>query len=392
MADHPSLAPLLSTRTTMSHPPFPGLTLSLGLIWLLTGAMYKLFEGRPGDLPSSVMEYSPFDQWNTFRYAIVAELAIVGLVIAIPRVGWFFMVALFGVFVAALFPLWRAGETSCGCFGSELEIEPLHMMIVDATLAVLILFSGPWRLPKGSGLGALALLPLLAAAVVGPLLKLPKQSLSNLDDGRASVVKNDDVPEADENGIVAASNAGDTAAGDDEGAGADGDTNVESEGETAEHGAVPPDEAGGEEVATAEAELPMFLQLDVKNWEGENFLDLEIVEKGLLNMDQGLAMPGSHVIVYRQQCEVCQEHLQKVAAEQANEPQKWADKPIGLLRIIESHDTPQNNLCTVLPQGAQVMTLPALERGYDLTTPTSFDLNEEYVVENVVDVRKLLGH
>ena len=362
----------------MSRPAFPGFALSLGLIWLLTGAMYKLFEGRPGDLPSSVMEYSPFDQWNTFRYAIVAELAIVGLVIALPRIGWFFMVALFGVFIAALFPLWQAGETSCGCFGSELEIEPLHMMIVDATLALLILFSGPWRLPKGAGLGALALVPLVAAAVAGPIMKLPKQSLSGLGDGKAKLVKENEV-EADGEGI------GIVAVSDTEGAGAE-----------TEQGAEQPGEGGGDEtgepVSAAEPELPMFLQLDVKNWEGQDFLGLEIVEKGLLNMDQGMAMPGSHVIVYRQQCEVCQEHLQKIAAEQANEPQKWADKPISLLRIIESHDTPTNNMCTVLPQGAQIMTLPALERGYDLTTPTSFDLNEEYVVENVVDVRKLLGH
>lgn len=364
----------------MSRPALPGFALSAGIVWLLAGAMYKLFDGRPGDLPSTVLEYSPLgSSWDTFRYAIVGELAVVGLVIAVPRLGWLALVGVFATFLAALWPLYQAGETSCGCFGSNIEISPAKMMMIDGGLLLLVLISRPWRLPKGAGLGWAACLPLLAAAVAGPLMKLEEPKLIIPDKSATSeLVVNgeteDTVPPKTIVGPGAENRDGGTTEGPtgDETAGGDGPT--------------------ASTVDPPAIELPEFLELDLNSWVGQDFFSLDIVAAGLLDMSQGIVGPNGHVVVYRQNCEVCKEHLEMLAAEQATDPAKWAERPIALLRIVEAIDTPENNMCTVLPTNVQMMSLPPLKRGYGLTTPTTFDLDDAMMVKEVVDVRKLMGH
>ncbi|MEM8711887.1 MAG: MauE/DoxX family redox-associated membrane protein, partial [Planctomycetota bacterium] len=161
----------------MHRPALPGFALSAGMLWLLAGALYKLFDGSPNDLPEVVKEMSPLSGWETMRAAIIVELAVVGLVIAKPRLGWLLLCGVFATFLAILFPLVQAGESSCGCFGSNVTIAPEVMMGIDGGLLLLILISRPWRLPKESGLGWSAYVPLLAAAIAGPWMKLEAPQL-----------------------------------------------------------------------------------------------------------------------------------------------------------------------------------------------------------------------
>lgn len=396
-----------TTAPIETRPALPGLALSLGVTWLLAGAVYKLFEGNVADLPSTVLEHSPFDSgYDTFRYSIAAELAVVGLVIALPRFAWLLLAATFGVFVAALYPLWQEGAESCGCFGGTVQIRPEHMMLIDGGLMLFILVSRPWRMAKGAGLGPLAALAFVAAGVAAPLVKLePMDDAArpavNVDElrARSQGAGTETSPDAgDEDPTDAAStdvDATDAAAG----AGAT-DGAVAAEDQDAADGPeddVTPDadDTSTEEVAADEGAdappapgLPPFMQLDFENWTGQNVYELPF--SSIANFDQGFIDANAHVVVYRQTCDVCQEHLENLQLDLQQNPAKWEGRPIVLMRIIEKTDTPENNVCVVLPEPSQKVTLPALEKGYLATTPITFDVDEEMNISKVTNVREEL--
>ena len=353
-----------------SRPALPGFALALGILWLAAGALYKLFDGHPADLPSSVIEKSPFDAWDTFRFAIAAELAVVALVIAVPRLGWLALSGVFATFITVLFPLVAEGAESCGCFGGTITIKPITMMAIDGGLLLLILFSKPWRLPSAAGLGLAAALPLVAASVAGPIVKLPRPAAVESVGAR----------------IEAPSTAG---------SGSETLQPVSSADPDAGQDALDP--ASGMEAPTGSdpvaaepvaAGLPVFMELPFAEMENTVLYCQPFYT--IADQSEGFMDAFSHVVVYRQTCEVCEEHLKTLADEEARGEPSWGDKILVLLRIEEEIDTPENNLCTRLPQAHQKVKLPALERGYLVTTPVSFDIDEQSTIRNVVDIRKEL--
>lgn len=356
----------------MDRPRLPGFALACGLLWLLAGALYKLFDGSPNDLPQPVVEHSPFDKFDTFRLAIAAEFAVVGLVLTVPRLGWIALGGIFSVFLAVLVPLALGGESSCGCFGSNVTIAPWQMMLIDGSLLGLLLFSAPWRLPKEAGLGAPAFLPFLIVAIVAPLMKLDPPTLPK-------VVRPDGITAAAPQGD------GDSLAADPAPGLADPDP---SAGGTEEPGPAPAEE----EAVEQSGELPEFYELRSAEWTGQDFYATDIA--AFADQSMGAVLPNSHVVVYRQTCEVCKEHLEELWEEAQNDPSRWASdggaaggQSLVLLRIIENKDTAENNLCELLPEPSQKVTLPALKRGYGITTPIAFDVDENFMVQNVTDLR-----
>jgi hypothetical protein len=310
----------------MDRPRLPGFALACGLLWLLAGALYKFFDGSPNDLPQPVVEHSPFSMLTTFRLAIAAEFAVVGLVLTVPRLGWIALGGIFSVFLAVLVPLALGSESSCGCFGSNVTIAPWQMMLIDGSLLGLLLFSAPWRLPKEAGLGAPAFLPFLIVAIVAPMMKVKSETLPKV------------------------------------------------------------------EVAAPADGLHEFYELRSAEWTGQDFYATDIA--AFADQSMGAVLPNSHVVVYRQTCEVCKAHLEELWEEAQNDPNRWASdggasggQSLVLLRIIENNDTAENNLCELLPEPSQKVTLPALKRGYGITTPIAFDVDENFMVQNVTDLR-----
>jgi hypothetical protein len=352
----------------MDRPRLPGFALACGLLWLLAGALYKFFDGSPNDLPQPVVEHSPFGKFDTFRLAIAAEFAVVGLVLTVPRLGWIALGGIFSVFLAVLVPLALGGESSCGCFGSNVTIAPWQMMLIDGSLLGLLLFSAPWRLPKEAGLGAPAFLPFLIVAIVAPLMKLDPPTLPTL-------IRPEVITAVDPQG------EGGGQATDPAPTGADSDL---STGGTEDPGPAPAEEPSGA--------LPEFYELRSADWTGQDFYATDIA--AFADQSMGAVLPNSHVVVYRQTCEVCKAHLEELWEEAQNDPNRWASdggaaggQSLVLLRIIESKDTAENNLCELLPEPSQKVTLPALKRGYGITTPIAFDVDENFMVQNVTDLR-----
>ncbi len=343
------------------------------MLWLLAGALYKLFEGSPNDLPEIVKDMSPMSSsWATMRTAIIVELAVVGLVIAKPRIGWLFLAGVFATFLAVLFPLVQAGESSWGCFGSNVTIEPLHMMGIDGALLLLILISKPWRLPKEAGLGFAAFLPFLVVAVAAPTMKLTEPKLPVTTPAKIN---------------VGTTQGGDTVwVVEDPGAdqpegGAEGQPPVGADPKPTGPVETPPQDPE----PTEEAGLPEFYDLPHFDWEGKMFDETDLA--AFVDQSMGAVLPNSHVVVYRQTCEVCAKHLEGLWLESQENPDKWAgEKQLVLIRVIEHKDETEDNKCMNLPQPHQMVTMPALKRGYGIKTPMTFEVDEAYTIQNVQDL------
>ncbi len=363
----------------MQKPALPGFAVSAGMLWLLAGALYKLFEGSPNDLPQIVKDMSPLSAWETMRAAIIVELAVVGLVIAKPRIGWFFLAATFGVFLAILFPLVQAGESSCGCFGSNVTIKPEHMMAIDGGLMLLIFISRPWRMSPDAGLGWAGYLPLLAVAVAAPWMKLQEPTMPTPQKRPGTELTQNAPPTKD-------SEAGPFVADRDHDLSGTLDSKKPTDDGEVLLPKLPPGEPIPEpEPVPVEDILPEFWELRPDTWTGKDLYETDLAS--FIDQSEGAILPGSHVVLYRRTCSVCKEHLTQLWEEAQNDPTKWSgENQLVLIRVIENKDLTEENLCTVLPEPHQRVSLPALKRGYGLKTPMSFDVDMNNMIQNVQDL------
>lgn len=111
--------------------------------WILAGALFKLLLGTPADLPQVVRDL-PLDWGLTYRLSIGVELCVAALAFLRPRWAWPVLAAVFLAFDVVLFTQIRAGEASCGCFGSNVPITPELMMAIDSVLLIGMLAARPW--------------------------------------------------------------------------------------------------------------------------------------------------------------------------------------------------------------------------------------------------------
>ncbi|MBL4770689.1 MAG: hypothetical protein JKY61_06010 [Planctomycetes bacterium] len=304
------------------------MALFLAMAWLLAGALFKLLKGSPADLPPTILQMSPLSVYDTFRGAIAIELCIVALALIWPRLGWMCLTAIYIVFLGLLGKLVAAGAESCGCLGGSIKLAPWVMMAIDGTLLVLLLASRPWkRLPKTRKpmLRVVTLVPIFAVAFLLPWTKFMEVVLP------PKVTGNGD------NTIV----------------------------------------VKGADPAPVKGDFYMF---NIEDWEGEFFYDLDLGR--LTNPAGGLqTLPAPlHVVLYRKSCEHCRDHISELAT---NPPDDW---PIALVRIPEIDDENAVDVIELKPDGHFALELMPLERGYGITTPSSFDVDEGFMVTNVKEV------
>ena len=142
--------------------------------WIATGALYKLLDGTPSDLPGTVLDFADTSglELNTiYVTAIGIELAIVTFALLKPKLGWLPVVAQYLVFIGILANEIARGADSCGCVGGNIEVHPAVMLCVDAALLLGLLITRPW-----SSLTTKLLLPaplaLIAAVAVAYVPRL----------------------------------------------------------------------------------------------------------------------------------------------------------------------------------------------------------------------------
>lgn len=170
-------------QTTSKPAPLGPLVVRAAALWILAGALFKLFVGSPNDLPPVVREVAPellgLSATTVFRLAIAVELSIAVPAVLRPRLVWPLVVTLFAVFCGILVPLALSGAASCGCFGSKVTIPPWAMLAIDGALLVAILLARPWR---GAPARRSLLVPIgvaLVAAWILPFTLVPSGAVTD---------------------------------------------------------------------------------------------------------------------------------------------------------------------------------------------------------------------
>jgi hypothetical protein len=152
---------------------FAAVAVRLAALWLLTGALFKLFAGSPKLLPPLVTGHSPFSANLTFHLAIAIELTIVWLAMLKPHRGWLVITALFAFFLVVLVDQLLRGAESCGCLGDTIKVPPALMMGVDGSLLAFMLATQPWKNLSGPGLSSAVLALGVAVSIAAPWIVIP---------------------------------------------------------------------------------------------------------------------------------------------------------------------------------------------------------------------------
>jgi hypothetical protein len=156
-------------------------------LWVLAGALFKLYERDPKNLPSVILAnardlgISNLDA--LLRTLIGCELFAAGVMLLVPRLARHMATFMLVCFCAILAGEMYRGATKCGCFGT-LPFKPWHMMIIDGTLLALVLaFAYRWgrtsdprvQVLHASPIPGIAAVSIIAAASAGLAFGIPQR-------------------------------------------------------------------------------------------------------------------------------------------------------------------------------------------------------------------------
>jgi len=115
-------------------------------LWILTGAVFKLYERVPSNLPKVI--FDPAKQHNIdldvlLRTLIGLEFLAVGVMLFMPRFARAMAIFMLTCFCLILLGEMRVRAEKCGCFGS-LPLKPWHMLLIDGSLLAGILICRFW--------------------------------------------------------------------------------------------------------------------------------------------------------------------------------------------------------------------------------------------------------
>lgn len=309
--------------------------------WIATGALYKLLDGSPMDLPGTVHEFADTSglELNTiYVTAIGIELAIVTFALLKPKLGWLPVVAQYLAFIGILAMEMARGAESCGCMGSE-AMPPVVMLCIDAALLLGLLVTRPW-----SSLTTKLLLPapiaLIAAVAVAYVPRLEHF------DRNLSI---DDIALPGGTGTSNSDGSGSNGSGNN-GSSSNGDGSGGSQGATS-----------GDPTSDDPSNGSGYLVIDLEEFVGKNIADTDLAK--LLGAD---CPTEGTVVLWRQSCDHCAEHLRELQqAENTALANGEFPESITLVRV------PDDEAATVV-----VDIKPEMVLG-DLTLPQGY----EYVVE-----------
>ncbi len=132
--------------------------------WVLTGAVFKLVERTPNNLPSQIVSTARdlgVDLDILLRTLIGLEFMAAAVMIFVARLARPAAIFMLACFCAILVGELWAQSGSCGCFGS-IKIHPGVMLAIDGALLLGVVFFRP---PAGAGAEREPRWPLVAAAL-----------------------------------------------------------------------------------------------------------------------------------------------------------------------------------------------------------------------------------
>jgi len=230
-------------------------------LWLGTGAVLKLLDGSPSNLPAAIVKGlggNGLDLRFVLEFSIAMELIVVGVMVLLPGLARFAGIVVLGLFLPVLIGDVALGATSCGCFGA-VQVSPWVTLVTDAFFLVSLVF-------LGRGVAALRMpraLPTWQVVVVG-LWTVVSVALAFGATG---------------SGTAAEDNGGQPA------------------------------------VASSTGPAEGYYLPDYSSWLGQRFLDLDIAG-WIQGLPDDLEVGQQYVLFYRVDCEHCHELMELYFADE----------------------------------------------------------------------------
>jgi hypothetical protein len=102
-------------------------------LWLATGAVLKLIDGSPSNLPAALVKWlggNGVDLRFVLELSIATELVVAGVMVLLPGLARLAGIALLALFLPVLIGDVALGAASCGCFGA-VQIPPWVTLVTD---------------------------------------------------------------------------------------------------------------------------------------------------------------------------------------------------------------------------------------------------------------------
>jgi len=113
-------------------------------LWLLVGAILKLVDASPSNLPVAMVKWLGalnIDLMFVLEFSIAVELTVVGVMWLLPRLARLAGVLMLGSFLPVLLGDVLMGASSCGCFGA-VRIHPGVTLVLDLAFFLGLLVLG----------------------------------------------------------------------------------------------------------------------------------------------------------------------------------------------------------------------------------------------------------
>lgn len=292
---------------------FAGIAVRLCATWLLVGALFKLFKANPGDLPKPFVALSPFGLVTTFVFAISVELAVVAFAYLRPKLGWIPLVLTFVFFEILLAQLIASGAKSCGCMGGAVTIAPALMATIDGALLLLVIAAQPWKHTPKPNLGFVATAIVALACAAYPWFQLHAELVYDPNQ-----------------------------------------TN--------------PTPVAGTPTTGEPAPSPRFIVIHPDQWVGTSIFEVNELTVHMEPGDADKLPTDGYVVLWRQSCEHCRDHLREMANDKAKND---GTKPIVLVQIQD--DLKNASAVDAMPQGPHVTKI-ALRPGPEFAIQTPWEI------------------
>jgi hypothetical protein len=159
-------------------------------LWLLTGAVLKLLDGSPSNLPTSLVKLlggSGVDLMFVLQFSAAVELVVVGIAWLLPQIARPVILVMLASFFPVVVGDLLLGAASCGCFGA-VTTHPAITLTLDVLFFLGVLLLGrrapslrvPVNLPVGRTVAA-GLWVLTAFAVSFGVVRAPSEASSGSD-------------------------------------------------------------------------------------------------------------------------------------------------------------------------------------------------------------------
>ncbi len=134
-------------------------------LWLGTGAVLKVIDGSPSNLPAALVKLlggNGLDLRFVLEFSIAVELVVVGAMVLLPSLARTVGIVMLTAFVPILIGDLALGASSCGCFGA-VQIPPWVTLATDLFFLFGLIF-----IARGvSALGFRATVPAWRVLAVG---------------------------------------------------------------------------------------------------------------------------------------------------------------------------------------------------------------------------------